>query len=348
MPNLRKGSVAVILAVIVIVVMVLGIGGFMAYRKMQTEIGKQYGQVPGNFQFPGFGGGTGSGGDSSKPACVDANDYHAELIYARPKDAPSGLQEMAPKLKGYFKSADGIVNEEAKRFSVTAHLKVLCEKEEIAVFEANLPNTGGYYFSASGGTRDVLVRDLKSLGFNKPNAKYIAFYDGKAAGCGGGNQPCSAQQSLKGPDDRLSEDNVYNLGPDFALLYKIDEDQVKQITGGGFNTTYDMLAPVMMLHEYAHTLGAVQPSAPHSTKKEITDGQKHCADSPFIGRGGTDIMCKSDSEGEVFGNECSGFYPFRFDCNNDDYFNPKPEPGSYLATHWNLGSVLNRFIQFGQ
>ncbi|MEK9175829.1 MAG: hypothetical protein AAB520_00115, partial [Patescibacteria group bacterium] len=67
---------------------------------------------------------------------------------------------------------------------------------------------------------------------------------------------------------------------------------------------------------------------------------------PTIGQGGTDIMCKSDGVGEVFGNACSGFYPFHFDCNNDDYFNPKPSPNSYLATHWNLGSTLNRFIKF--
>jgi len=95
-------------------------------------------------------------------------------------------------------------------------------------------------------------------------------------------------------------------------------------------------------------MGAVQPSAPNATVKEFTDGQKHCRDSQTIGKGGTDIMCKSDGQGEVFGNACPGFYPFHFDCNNDDYFNPKPSPGSYLATHWNLGSPLNRFIKFGK
>src|SRR6266511_386084 len=36
-----------------------------------------------------------------------------------------------------------------------------------------------------------------------------------------------------------------------------------------------------------------------------------------------------------------------FDCGNDSYFDPAPESCEYLATNWNLGSRLNRFIAFG-
>lgn len=328
----------VIITVAINVVIALFIGGKITFQKTKEEFAKRMPSVP-SFSQPSLYGG------STNTACTDASDYHARIVYARSKDATIRFAEMAPKLKGWFKSADGILNEEAKKFDMSASLKVFCENGELSVTEAVLPNTGKFY-SGSSDTRGVLTADLIKLGYNKKNEKYIVFYDGNASGCrqNGASSPCISQQTEKGPDDRLSEDNIYNSGPDYAYLYLVDEAMVQQY----FSTSYDMLAPILILHEYAHTLGAVQQSAPHSTKKEALSKQKHCNDSQTIGKGGTDIMCKSDGQGEVFGNACSGMYPFHFDCNNDDYFNPKPEPGSYLATHWNLGSKLNRFIQFGE
>lgn len=333
----------VIITVAINIVIALFVGGKVTIEKTREEFAKRSSEFSQNMpKIPGNDSGfslTGSG----QPACTDDKDFHARLVYARAKDTASRFKEMAPKLRDYFKSADGIVNDEAKKFNISAHLKVFCEGGEISITEVALPNTEKYYSSISD-TRGVLTSDLKKLGFNKESEKYIVFYDGSASGCriNGVEQPCVSQQTEKGPDDRLIKDNIYNQGPDFALLYKVDENMVQQF----FGTSYEMLAPILVLHEYAHTLGAVQHSAPNATKKEPQSLQKHCMDSPTIGKGGTDIMCKSDGEGEVFGNACPGTYPFVFDCNNDDYFNPKPEAGSYLATHWNLGSKLNRFIQF--
>lgn len=316
----------------------LFIGGKITIEKTKEAITKNIPGIP-SFSTPSLYGG------SAKTACTDSKDYHAQIVYARAKDAANRYQEMMPKLRSWFKSADGILNEEAKRFNVSANLKVFCEKGEISVVEAVLSNTRGYY-SSSSDTRGILTADLVLLGYNKRNEKYIVFYDGSASGCrkNGAAAPCVSQQTEKGPDDHLSEDNVYNTGPDYAFVYAVADSTIQQY----FGTSYDMLAPILILHEYAHTMGALQSSAPHATQREPSSKQKHCTDSQTIGRGGTDIMCKSDGEGEVFGNACSGMYPFRFDCNNDDYFNPKPEAGSYLATHWNLGSKLNRFIKFGQ
>lgn len=318
----------IIITVVINIVIALVIGGRITYEKSKEAIVKRFPSIP-SFSGPFSGG-------SSKPACVDANDYHAQLVYARPKDVVSRYQVMAPKLRSWFGSANGIVSEEAKKFKVKADLKVACEKGDISVIEVVLPNTDNYYYKASQETRKALVKDFGSSGYNKSNIKYIVYYDGKASGCGG--QTCISQASIKDSDDRLKEDNIYNIGPDYALIYKVDDAEVQELLG----TSYEMVAPILLLHEYAHTMGAVQLSAPNST------GEGHCKDSPTIGKGGTDVMCKSDTRGEVFGNECPGLFPFRFDCNNDDYFNPKPEPGSYLATRWNLGSSLNRFILFGR
>lgn len=335
----------IIVTVVINLVIFLALSAKPTLQKTKEEFAKHSGEFSQNFpKFPDASNfSLYSGG---QPFC--SSDYYAQLIYARPKDIESRFKEVAPKLREYFKSADSIVNDEAKRFKVSAHLKVFCEKGEATVAEVVLPNTEGYYVGTSGGTRDALVSDLKKLGYNKQNSKYVVLYDGRGAGCSEAlvSLPCVAQQSEKIPDDRASADNRNNFGPDFVLLYKVNDADIKRLVAGGFNTTYDMLAPILLLHEYGHAMGAVQPSAPHITKNERDPA--HCTDSQTIGKGGTDIMCKSDAQGEVFGNACSGFYPFRFDCNNDDYFNPKPEPGSYLATHWNLGSTLNRFIKFGK
>ena len=85
-----------------------------------------------------------------------------------------------------------------------------------------------------------------------------------------------------------------------------------------------------MLHEVLHTLGAVQPSAPHFS------GGAHCYEI-------YDVMCYTPKDGtpDVFLRNCEiiGAPPNPgkpLDCGGDDYFNPSPAPGSYLAAHWNL------------
>ena len=83
-------------------------------------------------------------------------------------------------------------------------------------------------------------------------------------------------------------------------------------------------------HEIMHTLGAVQPSAPHSTPSG------HCYN-------GIDIMCYDDSSStsSVQKIVCpsTSYRPGGLlDCNGDDYFAVNPYPGSYLSTHYNIAN----------
>ena len=259
---------------------------------------------------------SGSMFSSRKPACVDAVDYHAQVIYARPSSAADRYDQIAPKLVDWINEANAIVNSEAENFDMNADIKISCEGEKISILNVALP-------ISSVPTKETIISALKNLGYKNEKIKYIVWYDGEATGCSTGK--CRGQSSGPDADDKLSIDNANNKGPDYALLYKIEDPK---------------LAPFIMLHEYSHTMGAVQKSAPNSVDNE------HCNDEPPLEQMGTDVMCKSDSAGTQFKDSCSG-YQIRFDCNNDDYFNPKPEPGSYLATHWNLGSDLNRYIKFG-
>ena len=100
--------------------------------------------------------------------------------------------------------------------------------------------------------------------------------------------------------------------------------------GGGYGITYvNCWSGRTPMHENGHNQGAVQTLAPD------TDAGGHCIE-------GHDVMCYPTSAYLVL---CPD--RIHFDCDNDTYFDAAPEPGEWLATHWNIGSRVNRFVRFG-
>src|SRR5207248_4842237 len=86
-------------------------------------------------------------------------------------------------------------------------------------------------------------------------------------------------------------------------------------------------------HELGHNLGAVNDSAPNSSKAG------HCLDE-------YDVMCYNDSGGLKTHVVCTDrAHDQRLDCNHDDYYNTNPSPGSYLTNHWNVAD--NQFLIHG-
>lgn len=79
-------------------------------------------------------------------------------------------------------------------------------------------------------------------------------------------------------------------------------------------------------HELVHALGGVPVGAPHG------DGKGHCTD-------GLELMCPYWI-GKFEDMPCPIEHSALLDCNNDDYFNTSPEPGSYLAGHWNIADSV--------
>ena len=116
-------------------------------------------------------------------------------------------------------------------------------------------------------------------------------------------------------DDRPGPANRGNSGPGYG-----------RADAGCWN-------PAVAAHELAHTLGAVQNGAPNSS------GNGHCVD-------GYDVMCYQSRQANADGSaqlaavsrtRCPNRMAVqRLDCGHDDYFHTNPEPGSYLATHWNV------------
>jgi hypothetical protein len=96
--------------------------------------------------------------------------------------------------------------------------------------------------------------------------------------------------------------------------------------------------PLVEAHEIAHTLGAVQPHAPHSSSV-VTDGSivfyGHCTDE-------FDIMCYDDQSPKQLTFPCAKAYDRLLDCRHDDYFHTAPSSGTYLASHWN--TAMSAFL----
>lgn len=120
-------------------------------------------------------------------------------------------------------------------------------------------------------------------------------------------------QAMISPDARLAGDNE-NLGQAHAAVYGLTR-------------------ATLTLHEIAHTLGAVQYYAPEA------NGRGHCDD-------GRDVMCYADHSGSDY--RTTACAAERFDCGGDTYYNPEPEPDSWLETHWNLASRFNFYLDFGR
>lgn len=163
----------------------------------------------------------------------------------------------------------------------------------------------------TGTSFAAVVSAARAAGYNSPNVDYTIFFDyDDPDSCGVG--------SFSG-DERLSADNANNSGGDYGVSYD-----------GCWNGSTTM-------HENGHNQGAVQYGAPYSTGSGA-----HCWDE-------NDVMCYSPDGGDVHQqgtiSRCSD--RLHFDCGHDDYFDTAPESCEYLATHWNLGSRLNRFIAFG-
>lgn len=158
------------------------------------------------------------------------------------------------------------------------------------------------------GTNDNMTTiraDLAALGMRSGPAKLMLNYNGQVGNYGG--------QGTWSNDDRPGPENANNQGGAVSVVY-----------------TTTRLTGWLWLHELFHSMGAVQDSAPHST------GKWHCNDAP-------DVMCEQD-DGPRSNYDVVCGAPRKIDCNRDDYFDPEPAPGSYLATHWNLASVNNSYL----
>jgi hypothetical protein len=252
-------------------------------------------------------------GGSRPPLCAQnpSTDYHHVLIYARASNDDDRYASIAPPLRDLIHQINGHLNTEGRAAgAVSADYIFHCSGGQVTVFNEALPTP------KNQADFNSIVTDLRSRGYDDHWVKYWVWYDDQGAcTCGGIGHIYF--------DDRNILENFNNGRSNAVSMYGV---------------TFGYLSSAghrIMMHENGHNMGAVQLSAPNASP-----GGGHCND-------GQDIMCYDDSgfgnPSQYNPNVCTGH--MRFDCNKDDYFNPVPPPGSYLATHWNVGSQLNRFLE---
>ncbi|MDX6583416.1 MAG: large repetitive protein [Solirubrobacterales bacterium] len=257
-------------------------------------------------------------GDPQRPpACIasPSTDYYQEVLYGYPSSATNQLATKRADIQGVIGRIDAVLNEESLASGgPTADYKVRCEIDgsvKVSAFPVSVPGGGSATFTQ-------IVNAAKAAGFTNQRADYSIFYDGAgpSGACGTG---------YMFDDETLSANNLNNnpggsVSGGYAASY----------AGCWFGRT--------PMHENGHNEGAVQSGAPDSTG----DGG-HCDE-------GSDVMCYLDggSLRQDYPQTCSvAPSTLHFDCAWDSYFDSDPEATEYLATHWNIGSSLNRFIRFG-
>ena len=223
--------------------------------------------------------------------------HRVQAIYAVPADRPDRSATVIPAIRqSYAPRVDWQFSQSAAETGGEAHVIFVTEPDAAAT-GCRLAVTVVHLSSGGDDSFPDTVTELKALGYNRPDRKYLVWTDSTVV-CGVG--------SLYS-DSRPGQTNINNgSAPMYA---RVDSGCWGWAEG----------------HELMHTLGAVQRSAPHAT----TAG--HCWDEP------DDMCYDDDGDGPTaMVTACAGRSSALFDCNHDDYFYAGVPPLlSWLGTHWN-------------
>jgi len=213
-----------------------------------------------------------------------------QVLYARDAGVASRFAQFAETFRTIAAGVDTIYSASAKETGGERHVRFVHTPDcRVDVQEVELP---------AGSMADFgrTISALKALGFNRTDRKYMIFGESRVY-CGigtfaGDDRPGAANRSNGGPGYGRSDSSCWSAG--------------------------------VAAHELGHNLGAVNNSAPNSSKAG------HCVDE-------FDVMCYKDTAQTQLRTACANrAQDQRLDCNHDDYYHTNPAAGSYLATRWNM------------
>jgi hypothetical protein len=249
-----------------------------------------------------------------------------KVVYVHPSDRPDrfaqwkDLLQSNASLIGQFVSGQ-TGSSRAPRFD----LGTTCGAAYLDIQTVHLPGTRATYLDNFPAIKTAVRNAVGTLAGPRNYVVLADTLNGSGSGSYGLGDYYAGSASAERPDAA----NPHNNGNLFAMLFYRDV-AAPAVTANGW-------WPTGMLHEMTHAMGAVQWSAPHTTQPAggTSGTYGHCWD-------GLDVMCYAD--GPAMGHAydatvctgLSGAMNQTYDCNQDDYFDPSPAVGSYLATHWDV------------
>jgi hypothetical protein len=264
--------------------------------------------------------------DDTADSTLVAGQAYYKLVYAYAADQPDRFAQWQDVLQAdvsligqYMAMQDG--STKSPRFDMGTS----CGPQYVDVQAVRLPGSRASYADQF----DAIAAAVSAqLGAASGPRNVVTLADGLT------NSPAGSLyglgQTLGGPGaDQPGAANPHNSGGLNAMLFVPLGYDPAVAPGQRF---YPGFWAEGMLHEMTHTLGAVLPHAPHATS------YGHCTD-------GYDVMCYADggsSAAPYTNTACPQLTGTQagmtqtYDCGRDDYFNPSPAAGSYLATHWNV------------
>lgn len=235
-------------------------------------------------------------GTHVSPSCTGTTDGNrVQVLYAREASTPSRHGDLLPALRSFVADVDDTF----ALSSPEAGRRVRWVQDAACVPE--LPEVVVPDGTLAGADITSLIAELDRQGMGRPDRKYLVLADAARL--------CGVAETYQ--DDSVGPGNDNDGG--VAMYGRVD-------SGCWVARAGQHSAPA---HELMHMLGAVQPSAPHRT----TLG--HCTDE-------ADALCYADGSGQPMVSTCTAAgAEALFDCNRDDYFDPRPNPTGYLAGAWN-------------
>jgi hypothetical protein len=262
--------------------------------------------------------------DGTTNATLSPASPRFKLIYAHPADRPDRFAEWRDALQANIALLQRFMAAQsggAKGLRIDMGTE--CGPQYVDLQVVHLPGPRARYVDDF----QAIVRDVEpKLGESDAPRNVVVLADT----LNGGDYDYGLGENVLGPaGERPGADNVHNFGGFASVLFSRDGVRAPGAATRGW-------WPEGLLHEMTHNLGAVQWSAPHTTQPAglASPSYGHCWQ-------GYDVMCYVEAPGAAHAMryDCprtGGAIPQVYDCGRDDYFNPSPPPGSYLARSWNV------------